>query len=77
MNKYLLAIETGGTKLQLALGDREGNLLYCLKTRIDSEKGKDGILTQIRDNLPLIKRKQSREMEQLKRSALVLAAPLI
>lgn len=56
MNKYLLAIETGGTKLQLALGDQEGNLLYCLKTRIDSEKGKDGILTQIRDNLPLIKK---------------------
>ncbi len=50
--KYYIAIETGGTKLQLVLGDSEGSILERRRSRINGEDGRKGILDQIHVLLP-------------------------
>lgn len=47
-----LAIEIGGTKLQIALGDARGNLLEKHKLDVDAARGGEGIRAQIKNTLP-------------------------
>lgn len=57
MKQYILAIETGGTKIQLALGTKEGELLFRYRTNVEKERGFQGILDKVSEALPLLKEK--------------------
>jgi glucokinase len=48
----LIGIEIGGTKLQLVLGDENGNIRQQLKLAVDSARGAEGIRAQIQEALP-------------------------
>lgn len=49
---HLLAIEIGGSKLQVFAGDQEGRILERRRFAVDREAGGEGIRTQIADALP-------------------------
>ena len=57
MKQYILAIETGGTKIQLVIGTPEGEILYHYRTRVEREKGFQGILDKVCEALPLLTEK--------------------
>ena len=44
MNAYFIGVEIGGTKLQVALGDRDGRILARERGDVDPERGAEGIL---------------------------------
>lgn len=44
MNDYLVGVEIGGTKLQVALGDRDGRILARERGDVDPTRGAQGIL---------------------------------
>src|SRR4029079_10266805 len=48
----LIGIEIGGTKLQLVLGDEQGNIRQQLKLAVDSSRGAAGIREQIQVAVP-------------------------
>jgi glucokinase len=48
---HLLAIEIGGTKLQIALGDPEGHIKKRWRAAVDRQAGADGIRDKIRQIL--------------------------
>ena len=48
----LLAIEIGGTKLQLVVGTREGVILERRRFTVESERGTEGIREYIASALP-------------------------
>jgi glucokinase len=48
----LIGIEIGGTKLQLVLGDEQGNIHQQLKLVVNSPRGASGIREQIQAALP-------------------------
>jgi glucokinase len=50
----LIGIEIGGTKLQLVLGDENGNIREQLKLAVNSSRGADGIRAQIQEALPAL-----------------------
>jgi glucokinase len=53
MNKFI-AIEIGGTKLQLFVGDEQGNILQRWRFDVDAARGGPAIRTQIEAALPEI-----------------------
>lgn len=57
METYILAIETGGTKIQMALGTRDGKILYNYRTVVNRENGFQGILDTVCDSLPKLQKK--------------------
>lgn len=54
MNDYILGVEIGGTKLQLAIGDLNGKLLYVQQGRVDLKSGVDGILQWLKSNVSAV-----------------------
>lgn len=48
----ILAVEIGGTKLQLALGDAAGRIHECRRLTVDPARGANGIREQISQALP-------------------------
>lgn len=54
MNSYILGVEIGGTKLQLAIGDFSGKLLYVRQGKVDLKNGVDGILNWFKTNVPSV-----------------------
>jgi glucokinase len=54
MNRLFLAVEIGGTKLQLFIGDEEGRILHRWRFNIDAARGGEGIRAQIAAALPSI-----------------------
>jgi glucokinase len=52
MSAHYLAIEIGGTKLQVALGVGDGRLLSLWRDRVDVEQGAEGIRKQLLDAVP-------------------------
>ena len=50
----LLAIEIGGTKLQLFIGEGSGVILDRYRLRVNTAQGGEGIRQQIRDAIPAI-----------------------
>lgn len=53
----ILAVETGGTKLQLALGLSDGTILHRYRTVVMREKGGRGILDVVEGALPHMRQK--------------------
>jgi glucokinase len=56
MNPALLAIEIGGTKLQLVVGDASGGIARRWRSDVDAAAGGAGIRSQIEQALPAILR---------------------
>ncbi|MEA3326716.1 MAG: ROK family protein [Chloroflexota bacterium] len=53
MMDYILGVEIGGTKLQLALGSSDGEILAIKKGRVDVSEGGDGIRRWLRTHIPV------------------------
>jgi glucokinase len=56
MSCSLLAIEIGGTKLQLVIGDEQGRIDHRWRYEVDAARGADGIRAQMEAALPDILR---------------------
>ena len=54
MPRHVLAIEIGGTKLQLAVGDDTGAITERRRFTVDKARGGEGIREQIADALPAL-----------------------
>lgn len=54
---FILAIETGGTKIQLVLGSDKGEIFYRYRTCVEREKGFEGILDRVTEALPSLIKK--------------------
>ncbi len=54
MEDFLLGVEIGGTKLQLAIGNKGGEIIFHQRGVVDIKKGPDGILDWLADNIPTI-----------------------
>jgi glucokinase len=52
MEKYILGVEIGGTKLQLAISSRNGKILNEHQGRVNVNAGAPGILEWLEDNIP-------------------------
>jgi len=52
-----IGIEIGGTKVQVAVGNKHGDLLSCFRDRVDKELGVQGILNWLTRHVPKIMRK--------------------
>lgn len=52
MEQYILAVETGGTKIQMAIGTKDGEILYNYRTGVERKKGFQGILDVVSDAMP-------------------------
>ncbi len=61
MKDYILAIEIGGTKLQMALGFPDGSILYNYRKLARPEMGHEGVLETVLGSLPHLQQK-AREM---------------
>jgi glucokinase len=59
MSRQLLAIEIGGTKLQLFVGDERGQIFHRWRFDIDAARGGEGIRAQIAEALPEILREHA------------------
>jgi glucokinase len=59
LTDYILAIEIGGTKLQMAVGLSDGTILYNHRQKVNPAKGNEGILNSIFSALPLFHSKAS------------------
>ena len=56
MDPLALAIEIGGTKLQLAVGRGDGRLLALERREVDPSRGAEGVRAQIQDAFRAIRR---------------------
>lgn len=61
MKQYILAIETGGTKIQMVLGNAKGEIFHRYRTAVEREKGFRGILDKLLEEMPTLK-KWAKEM---------------
>lgn len=52
MEKFILGIEIGGTKLQLAVCTQDGDLLDLIQDEVDTEAGAQGIRKWLTDKIP-------------------------
>lgn len=52
MEKYILGVEIGGTKLRLAISTRDGEILDTHQGRVNVDAGAPGIREWLEDNLP-------------------------
>lgn len=59
MDAAIIGVEIGGTKLQLAIGTLEGNLVEVRQGRVAAEHGAPGILAWLKENIPLILRQST------------------
>lgn len=57
MKSFILAIETGGTKIQLALGSPDGDIFFRYRANVEREKGFQGILDAVVSEIPDMKEK--------------------
>lgn len=54
MEKYILGVEIGGTKLQLAIGTQDGDILETIQGSVNPSEGAPGILDWLEDNIPVM-----------------------
>ena len=52
MEQLIMAIETGGTKIQLAIGTAQGDILYNHHAKVEREKGFRGVLDVVTGIMP-------------------------
>jgi len=52
LEKYILGVEIGGTKLQLAISTRDGEILDTHQGRVDVDAGAPGIREWLEANMP-------------------------
>ena len=54
MNPSIIGVEIGGTKLQLAIGTPEGDILAVQQGRVAVETGAHGILAWLQERIPIV-----------------------
>jgi glucokinase len=54
MQKYILGVEIGGTKLQLAIGTLDGDILKLIQGSVNPVEGAPGILDWLGANIPVM-----------------------
>jgi glucokinase len=54
MNHSIIGVEIGGTKLQLAVGTPEGEILGVVRGQVNAEDGAQGILAWLKANMPRV-----------------------
>jgi glucokinase len=52
MNEWFIGVEIGASKIQTALGDGEGNLLYNRRYDVVLQDGAEGILSRLKSEIP-------------------------
>jgi len=57
LRELILAVEVGGTKLQLAIGNAEGDILHNHRLQVVPSLGSQGILNAIIESLPMLREK--------------------
>ena len=76
MRELILAIETGGTKIQLVLGNREGEILYRYRIGVEKEKGFRGILDNVVQAIPHMSEKAKELSGQIWRIGIGFGGPV-
>lgn len=76
MKEYILAVETGGTKLQLALGTADGEILFTHRTRIYPENGCQGILGDVVNALPMMEQEAKKRGGTIARIGIGFGGPV-
>jgi len=54
MNHSIIGVEIGGTKLQLAIGTPEGEILAIHQGTVNASDGAQGILAWLKTNMPIV-----------------------
>jgi predicted NBD/HSP70 family sugar kinase len=52
MNEWFIGVEIGASKIQVALGDGEGTLLYSNRYGVVLPDGAEGILHRLKSEIP-------------------------
>lgn len=76
MKSFILAVETGGTKIQMAIGTPEGKILFNYRTSVDKGKGFSGILDAVSDCLPMLMNKAKELTGEIKRIGIGFGGPV-
>ncbi len=76
MKQYILAVETGGTKIQLALGTAEGDILFRHRDKVEKEAGFQGILDKVMEALPLLKSKAQEQGGEIQKIGIGFGGPV-
>ena len=76
MKRYILAIETGGTKIQMALGTKNGEILYNYRMKVNREKGFSGILDAVVAELPVLAEKAKELDGKIERIGIGFGGPV-
>lgn len=72
----ILAIETGGTKIQLALGNAAGDIFYTYRTKVEQEKGCEGIWEQIVRAFPAMEAEAAKRGARIRRIGIGFGGPV-
>jgi glucokinase len=73
---WVLGIEIGGTKLQLAVGHGRGSLVALDRLRVDPARGAPGILLQIQHAFPALLAKANLQSEQVEAIGIGFGGPV-
>ena len=76
MTNYILAVETGGTKLQAAIGTEKGDILYNYRTVIHPENGCQGILEDLIKVFPMLESEARKRDGVIKRIGIGFGGPV-
>lgn len=76
MKDYILAIETGGTKLQMAIGTTEGEILANYRTRIYPENGRQGILEDVIREFPQLEKEAEKREGKITKVGIGFGGPV-
>jgi len=64
-NKFILGVEIGGTKLQVALGDPSGHIHEVIQGGVNPHQGASGILKWMKNSIPRMISRASRQGDEV------------
>jgi glucokinase len=64
LKNLILGVEIGGTKLQLAVGNMQGEILHCHFTRVNPDTGGEGIRAWLLEEVPTFLREVEHKENQ-------------
>lgn len=76
MTEYILAVETGGTKLQLALGTAQGDILYTYRTKIRPQDGGQAILENVTNAISMLEKEAEKRNGIITRMGIGFGGPV-
>ena len=76
MEDYILAIETGGTKIQMALGTSDGEILYNYRSVVNRGNGFQGILDTVCGALPELNKEAEKRNGKISKMGIGFGGPV-